>query len=511
MRIVVVGAGRVGFSLCQRLTQENHNISLIEANEERARYASNRIDCRVIHDEGNNIRALEEADIARAEALVCVTNSDELNMIICGLAASRYPHLIKIARVRNNEYVRFRQAGQRAARESPAVRGPSAGGETAPESPAPLGTPAVLGIDHFIHPDVEAAHWVLNAVDRGALGEVLAFPGTPYELGSVEIAPGSALDGLSLMDYRKAHPGESLVTLVERGGESFLPGGATTLAAGDRVHLFTRGEEMEAVFTLAGGGGPALRKIGIVGGSQIGALIAEGLLYPERQEEPGDFHGSAALSVKKKGLFSFLRTLRPRIQRRIVIIEQEYALCKDLSARFPEALVLNEDISDESFVAEERINGLDLIITATRQQELNIITAVYLKSRGVGRAIALVSGTGYGIIARQLGVNVVVPMGQVVVDSILSRLSGDAVRGVHRIGDGGIGIYEIEITPEAAVAEQPITGFHISSGGLVMLANRGGDSFIPRGDYVFKAGDRVIIIAKQGSEKELEKCFAVHL
>jgi trk system potassium uptake protein TrkA len=501
MYIVVVGAGRVGLSLCRRLTQENHDVSLIEANEERARHASNRLDCRVIHDEGNNVQVLEDAGIAKADALVCVTNSDELNMIICGLAASRYPGLIKIARVRNQEYLRFRQAGHRAARESAAGKG----------GPGPEGSPAVLGIDHFIHPDVEAARWVLNAVDRGALGEVLAFPGTPYELISVDVAPSSALDGLSLTDYRNIHPGDSLVTLVERGGASFLPGGATVLAAGDRLHVFTRGEETEAVFTLAGRGGPAPRKIGIVGGSQIGALVAEGLLYPERQEEEPGGVPEARGAAKKRGLLSFLRTLRPRLQRRIIIIEQDYGLCKELSARFPEALVLNEDISDESFVAEERINDLDLIITATGQQELNIVTAVYLQSRGVDRAIALVSGTGYGIIARQLGVNVVVPMGQVVVDSILSRLSGEALRGVYRIGDGDIGIYEIEVAPEAAVAEKPITGFRISSGGLVMLANREGNSFIPRGDYVFKAGDRVIVIAKRGGERELDKFFAVHL
>jgi trk system potassium uptake protein TrkA len=495
MRIVVVGAGRVGFSLCQRLVQENHDVSLIESSEERARHASNRLDCRVIHDEGNNTRVLEEADIGKADALVCVTNSDELNMIICGLAARRYPGLIKIARVRNSEYVRFHQAEHQAGPEAPG----------APDSPPKPEPPALLGIDHFIHPDVEAARWVLNAVDRGAMGDVLAFSGIPYELGSMDIAAGSALDGLSLADYRKVHPGESLVTLVERRGEAFLPSGATALAAGDRVHIFTRGEEMEAVFKLAGHGGPALRRIGIVGGSQIGILVAEGLLYPERRE--AELAEPFNIAAREKGVFSFLKTLRPKNKRRIIIIEQDYGLCKELAARFPEALVLNEDISDENFVAEEQLNNLDLIITATGHQELNIITAVYLKSRGVSRAIALASGNGYGIIARQLGVNVVVPMGQVVVDSILSRLSG--LRGVHRLGDGGIGIYEIEIAPETPVTEKPITKFHISSGGLVMLANRGGDSFIPRGDYVFKAGDRVIVIARHGSEREIEKFFAV--
>jgi trk system potassium uptake protein TrkA len=487
MRIIVVGAGRVGFSLCQRLVQENHDVSLIEANEERARHASNRLDCLVIHNEGNNVNALEEAGIAKAEALVCVTESDELNMIICGLAASRYPKLVKVARVRNDEYLRLHRAG---------VQGVDGG--------------AVLGIDHFIHPDVEAARWILHAIGRGALGDVLTFSGTPYELGSMDIAPGSPLDGLSLMDYRKIHTGESLVTLVERQGASFLPDGNTTLAAGDRIHVFAPGDETETIFKLAGQGGRALRKIGILGGGQVGTLIAEGILYPERREK--DLAEPFNISVKKKGILPYIRALAPRNFRRVLIIEQDYNLCKELSARFPEALVLNEDISDESFVAEEQINSLDLIVAATNHQELNIVTAVYLKSRGVGRAIAMVSGTGYGIIARQLGVNAVIPMGQVVVDSILSRLiGGGGVKGVHRIGDGSINIFELEVGKETPVTDKPITGFHPGSGALLMLANRSGNSFIPRGDYVFKAGDRVIVITKSEQEKEIEKIFGVSL
>jgi trk system potassium uptake protein TrkA len=487
MHIVVVGAGRVGFSLCQRLIQGNHDVSLIEVNEERARHASNRLDCQVFHNEGNSIRALEEADIAKAEALVCVTHSDELNMIICGLAASRYPKLVKVARVRNDEYVRFRETG---------IRGEGIG-EGA----------AVLGVDHFIHPDIEAARGILNAIGRGALGDVLAFPGSPYELGSMDIAPGSPLDGLPLTDYRKVHSGESLVTMVERDGANFLPDGDTAFAAGDRIHVFAPGDETEAIFKLAGRSGPAPRKIGILGGGQVGTLIAEGILYPERQGR--DLAEPFNIPSKRKGAFSLLKILVPRNLRRVVIIEQDYNLCKELSARFPEALVLNEDISDESFVAEERINSLDLIVAATNHQELNIISAVYLKSRGVGRAIAMVSGTGYGIIARQLGVNAVIPMGQVVVDSILSRLIGGGLKGMHRIGDGSIGIFELEVGEKAPVADETIISFHRSSGALLMLASRDGNSFIPRGDYVFKAGDRVMIITKNENEKEVEKLFGV--
>src|SRR5215471_18686986 len=98
MRIIIVGAGRTGTQLARYLIREKHDVALIESNEERARHASNRLDCLVLHDEGNNYASLEEAGIAKAQALVCVTDSDEVNMIICGIAASKYPGLLKIAR-----------------------------------------------------------------------------------------------------------------------------------------------------------------------------------------------------------------------------------------------------------------------------------------------------------------------------------------------------------------------------------------------------------------------------
>jgi trk system potassium uptake protein TrkA len=196
----------------------------------------------------------------------------------------------------------------------------------------------------------------------------------------------------------------------------------------------------------------------------------------------------------------------------VTIIEKDYNLCKDLAARYPEALVLNEDISDESFVAEERIDDLDLIITATEDQELNMIAALYLKSRGVHRAIAMVTGSGYAAIARQLGVDVVIPMKSVVVDSILSHLMGEGITAVHRLGNGDINVFEIELGPDTPAAEKGIAELNLSGGALVMLVNRGAgpavrSSFIPRGDYIFKSGDRIILIAKDGSETELERFF----
>ncbi|MDR1955795.1 MAG: NAD-binding protein [Treponema sp.] len=482
MRIIIVGAGMVGTQLSLSLIQEKHDVSLIESNEERARHASNRLDCLVVHDEGNSLGTLSEAGIAKADALVCVTGSDEVNMLICGLAASRYPDVIKIARVRNDEYVRLNRSGKR-----------------------------ILGIDRFVHPDVEAARSVLNAIEHGAMGDILAFANTAYQLGSINIAAGSAFDGCSLKDFRSLVCGESLVTLLERQGESILPGGGTVMVKGDRIHVLAKEKELHEAFKCAGRPEQVLRKIGIVGGGRVGTLITEGLLYREqdRKTRNGGIRSPSG-EAPTKGIYSFFtffKSLLPKSMRRVILIEQDYERCKELAGRFPEVLVLNEDISDESFIAEERITDLDLIVTATGHQELNIITAVYLKSRGVRRAVALVTGAGYGTIARQLGVDVVIPMKSVVVDCIRSHLIGGGVKGIHRIGDGSIGIIELEIEPGAPVAGKPITAFRLSAGGLLLLVNRGGVSFIPKGDYSFKIGDHIILTAKNGSEKEIEKLF----
>ncbi|MDR0494648.1 MAG: NAD-binding protein [Treponema sp.] len=477
MRILIVGAGFTGTQLAKYLIGEKHHVSLIESDEETARHISNRLDCLVLHDTGRTIESLEDAGIANADALVCVTDSDEKNMIICGLAASRFPRLVKIARVRNDEYTKLKQSDD--------------------DNSARLSNLKILGIDHFVHPDVEAARAVLNVLPHGASGNILRFPETPYELGSVTVEKGSPLDGLSLFYFHTFVQEEGLIPLVERGNECFLPSGSTTIKAGDRIHIITREEDMDQVFRLAGREDAPLHRIGIVGGGRIGSHIAEGLLN----------HSSQDADKTGKGISALFRSFIPKSNRQVIIIEQNYSVCKDLSARFPEALVLNEDISDENFIDEERIGKLDLIIAATANQELNIITAIYLKSLGVRRTIALVSSPGHKTIAHKLGVDVAIPTKSVVVDSILSHLMGRGIRGIHSLGDGTVGIVETEVGSNSQAAGKSITEFKLSAGGLVLLVNREGTSFIPQGDYVFQADDKVSVIAKNGSEGEISKFF----
>ena len=453
--------------LAQHLIEEKHDVSLIEENEERARNASNHLDCLVINNSANSLQVLEDAGISKADALVCVTDSDEMNIIICGLA----PDLIKIARVRNEDYIRLNNS--------------SAG---------------LFGINKFIHPDEEVANSVLQAIEYGAMGDILPFENTSYVLGSIEVSKGSAFDMLPIANFRSLDVGDSLVTLIERNvddsRELILPSGSTVIEPQDRIHILTKEEMMERIYGLAGWAEKPLRKIGIVGGGRLGTLIAEGLM--EREENHKAF------------IFTVLRDILPRRKRyEVVIIEQNESICRELASRFPDALILNEDISNESFVAEERIDDLDLIITTTNSQELNIITAVYLKSRGVGRTIAMVTGSGYAEIARQLGVDVVIPMKSVVADSIHSHLMGTGITGIHRLGDGSIKILELSIGENSPVLSIALKDCKLPANCLIMLIERRDNSFIPKGSDSFEAGDRIILITHTASNEEIFRFFGV--
>lgn len=464
MRVVIAGAGMVGTQLAKHLINEKHDVALIEVDETRARHASNRLDCLVINDEANNIKTLEEAGIAKADALICVTESDELNIIICGLAEGCYPQVLKIARVRNSDYDNLAKGGEKA-----------------------------LGIDYFVHPDREAARTVVQAVEHGALGDILSFGDSPFEMGTIEIVKTSPLCGESIRIFHNLIGSEILVALVERGNEYILPSGTTFLKEGDRVYVLGRQADIQKVFELSGKKLEKVDKIGIVGGGRIGQLIIQDLL---KRFQP-----------RSKSLFSFFANTFFRRFKKIVLIEKDYELCKDLSTQFPEILVLNEDVSDEGFVTEEGIADLDLIITATENQELNIITALYMKSQGLKRAIALVNTPSYETIARRLGIDVVIPIKSVVIDSILARLMGGGVTGLHRLGTGTVEILEILVAPDAPVCGKKLRDVRFSSGALVMLITRQGTSFIPHGEHQFEAQDRLVLITQKEGVLELEKLF----
>ncbi len=474
MNIVIVGAGFTGIELAKRLINEKNNVTLIDNNEETVRHASNRLDCTVLSADGNNLETLEEVGIAKADAIVALTESDEINMITCSLVDAVYPDILKIARVRNYAYYLNSENATRTHKESFG------------KNKRPL-----YGIDFMIHPDVEAAQAIVKAVEHGAVTNVITLGRGEYELTTLKIEEKSRADGVSLKDLRTLVDCAFIVVFVETKDGSMLPFGDTVLHSGDKIGILTVRENVGQMMELVGTKSGALKKIAIVGAGKIGTIVADSL-----------FAG---------GKLSFLKKIFDKNRRSLVhdiaIIDSNDALCNAAISRYPGAKVFCADVTDETFLKEEGIENYDLLVATTPNHELNMISAAYIESIGVKRTIALVSHSAFADIARKLGIEVPIPMRDTVVDSIMSHLRGKLVTGVHTVSDGKFEIVSCDIFASGKMTGKQLKD--IASPGeflILLIRKKGGKKYeLPSGTSVLETGDHIVLIERTGDKKILEK------
>lgn len=474
MNIMIVGAGFTGIQLARRLINEKNTVTLIDNDEDVISHASNRLDCTVCKADGNNLENLEELGLSKIDALVTVTDSDEINMITCSLVDAVYPDILKIARVRNYAYY----VNKNSATEHHS--------ETFSGKHRPL-----YGIDFMIHPDVEAAEAIVSAVEHGAVSEVVSFgKDDEFELTAIEIEKESALDGILLKNIRKVTDKKVIVVYVENNEGAFLPDGDTALYAGNRIGVLSTKEDVKSVLDLCGTKVASLKRIALVGAGRIGTIVADHIIQKGKN------------SIFKK----ILGGVR-KLSSDFVIIDSDKDACKAASERYPEAKVFCGDATDESFIQEEQIDKFNLVISATHNHEMNMVICAYLESLGVDKTIALVSHSAFIPITRKLGVEVAVPLRDTVVDSIMSHLRGKSVTGIHTISNGQLEIVECDLSEKSSVNEKTLK--EIANPGkylMLLVRKRERQTYeLPQGDTVFSAGDHLVIAVKSGNKKILEK------
>ncbi|MCQ2596600.1 MAG: NAD-binding protein [Treponema sp.] len=477
MNIVIVGGGFTGIQLAKLLVNEKNTVSLIENDEDVARHIGNQVDCTVIVDDGNNLEVLETAGIAKADALVCVTSSDEVNMITCSLVDAVYPDVLKIARVRNYAYyVNTASAEKKHANEF-------AGGFRRP----------LYGINYMIHPDVEAAEAIIRAVENGAVGNVLTFDDSELELVRINVERGSKLCGSCLKNIRMLTDINFLVAYVEFDGRTYLPSGDTQITEDCILGVLLKKSDMSAVSELCGSKKRELRKVALIGAGRIGTTIAEQIFKPQ---EKTNFSKIKNFFTPKRAATDF------------VIIDKDKDLANDASAMFPDARVYCADASDETFLREEGIPDFDLAICATHNHELNMVLAAYLEGLGVKQSISLVTSSEFGVIATRLGVDVAIPLRDTIVDAIMSHLRGKAVKEIHTVSD--LEIAECEISPESKMAGKMLKDIADPGKFLVLLVRKPGHENyqIAGGNTQINPGDHIVLIAQGEDSKKVLVNFA---
>ena len=472
MKIVIIGAGFTGVQLAKRLSNGKNDVVLIDNDEEIVRHASNRLDCDVIQADGNNLTTLEDAGLAKADALVCVTSSDEVNMITCSLVDSVYPNLLKIARVRNYAYyVNTADAAQKHAGEFGKNHRP------------------LYGIDYMIHPDVEAADAIVNAVEHGALTDSIPF-GDNYELVRIPVEAGSPVDGQILQNIRTLTQKPILIAYIESAGETSLPSGSTVIKAEDCLGILARKEDIPDFLRLCGSKIKKLNKIALIGAGRIGTIVAERLIR------------------KKQSLFGRILGIQKKISQDFVIIDNDDAQAKQASERFPDVKVFRADATDETFLQEEGIDKFDLVICTTHNHEMNIVMAAFIESLGVNNSICLVSSSAFVEIAHKLEIEVAVPLRDTVVDSIMSHLRGSSVTGIHTVTNGTLEILEITVSEKSQVIGKTLKDIAENGKFLILMVQKQGESnyIIPNGNTELSLGDNLVLITtSEDNQHILEK------
>lgn len=474
MKIFIIGAGFTGMQLARTLVAERNGVVLIDNDPERVRHASDQLDCTVLEADGNSLETLEDAGIASADALVTLTDDDEINMITCSLVDAVYPNIRKIARVRNYSYYRAADAARSRQRSaSPDAR--------------PL-----YGIDVMLNPDVEAADAISSAIEHGAVGNVIELSGG-FGITTLDVGEGSPLAGVPLSQLQSVEGWRHLIAFVESGDSMSLPNGNTVLSVGDRIGIVSRLADTQSLVSFTRTPRWRIRRMVIFGADRIGTLILS------KQTA----RNSGSLWQKLFGGSDSAPT------REIAVVDRDAERCREVVERFPDVRTLCGDVTDEGLLAEEDVFASDLLVAASGNYELNLVTAAYLKSRGVRKTIALTANSAYGEIARKLGVDVAVPMRATVVDGVMSHLRGAHVQSVHSVCNRRFQIVEGDVAPRAEIVGRKLRDATGEGGFLVLLYRpRGAEGFeLPGGDTVLEAGASVVMIAGADDAKSVGRFF----
>ena len=464
MTVVIVGADRVGTRLAKTLIAENMNVIMFEQDMEKANLASNSLDCMVINKDGLDPENLREAGVSKADYFISLTGSDERNMIACGLVNREFNTPNKIASVHNITFTH-----------------------------TSLLEKSFLGIDYIVNPELEAAKEIISKIEHGATGEIMLFENTSLQIRTLPVPEDSIFAGKLVKDLHKVLEARVLVALIYQDGQYTIPKGDTQIQEGDLLYLMGTEEALSKVLSQGGIERINLNKMIIVGGNDISAYVCQ------------HFYDKGEISVHKRHFWNIFQ--KPLGKTNIAIIDRDYKRCKELAARFPEALILNEDISDDNVLEDEGLTDGDLIMAATENQELNIVSAVYAKSLGVKKALALVKKTSYLNVATNLGIDVPISLNYSTLQGILRFMRRRGLKNSYSIPESDIEVIQLQIPETSMAAGLLVKEIKFPPQTLILSVRSEDKDILPNGNYEFKKGDNIILLVKKDNIDRVQTIF----
>ncbi len=437
MRIIIIGAGKVGTLLTKYIAAEGHDVVIVDLSAHKVEDVVNLYDVIGVTGNGGTKDVLMEAGADKADLAICVTNRDELN-IMTGLIAKQLGTKNIIARVSNPEY----------SKQSDFLRNE-------------------LGFSMIINPEMEAASEIVRVVTFPAAVKVDTFAKGKVELVEIYLDENSVLDGVQLSNLHKVTKANILICAVSRQGQVFIPDGNFVLQKKDYIHVAGLNRDLYLFCRDIKILKEPVRNAMVVGGGKLGYYLTK------------------ALSVQ--GI-------------KVKLIEHNHERCLELAKQVPYATIIEADGSDEEVLLEEGIHKTDAFISLTGLDEENLVLCLYA-TRYVRKAIAKVTRLNLSGIVDLVGINSVITPKTIVANQIVryvrANSTGDtdsSVQTLYKIVNDEVEALEFIATKKTKFLDTPLMDLKTLDNLLIVAVIRGNELIVPKGNTVIKENDHVIIV-----------------
>ncbi len=455
MRVVICGAGQVGFGIAEQLAAEENDVSVIDTSPQLIQAIRDTLDVRGLVGHGAHPDVLAQAGIDQADMLIAVTLYDEVNMVACQVAHSLFNVPTKIARIRSQAYLQPHWAD--------------------------LFSTEHLPIDVIISPEVEVGEMVLRRLATPGASDFVRFANGDVVVIGIDIEENCPVVDTPLSQLTELFPDlKAVVVGIFREGRLFVPRSSDAMLFGDRVYVVCAADQVRRTLGIFGHEEQEAHRVVIAGGGNIGLYVAH--------------------SLEARGSRAKIKIIEASRERAIRIADQ-----------LRRTVVLHGNALDQEILREADIKDADTMVALTNDDEVNVLACVMAKRLGCRSSMALLNNRSYPALSGGLGIDATVNPRGVTISKILQHVRRGRIRGVHTIENGLAEVIEGEALETSPLVGRPLRDLHLPVGIRIGAIYREGEVLIPEGSLQILPKDRVVIFATADRVRQVEQMFRVSL
>lgn len=455
MKIIICGAGQVGYGIADRLSSEGNDVSVIDSSAELVQNIQDKLDVRGYHGHGSHPDTLALAGADQADMIIAVTLHDEVNMVACQVAHSLFSVPTKIARIRSQSYRKSHWQNLFAHEHMP--------------------------IDVIISPEVEVAEVILRRISLPGARDIVPFAEDRVHMLAIDCDEDCPVIDTPLNQLSELFPDlNATIVGILRNGQMLAPRSSDQVLLGDLAYVVTERSQVRRTLGIFGKEKPEAGRIIIAGGGNIGIYLA-----------------------------SRIEELIP--SARVKIIEQSRDVAIAMSDDLDRSVILHGSALDEQLLIEAGVKNTDLMVSITNDDQVNILSSVLAKKLGCKSNLALLNNSGYHGFTNSLGIDDFINPRTVTISRVLQHVRRGRIRGVYSLHDGSAEIIEAEALDTSPLVGKPLKKLELPAGVRIGAIIHGDTVLRPTGETIIKPKDRIIVLALSERVHMVEQMFRVSL